>query len=130
MRGPGRSLIARGPAYSSLAFHPQRQRPSPLSCRVGVHIGRFEACSTFTHVTACRLAVSPERYIFLEGFDGFVTSTAAPIATGWSDPVAGWELHPLRKNTWHGARRVEVWRGGLGLAYQLPALSSAGASLA
>ena len=26
--------------------------------------------------------------------------------------------------------RVEVWRGGLGLAYQLPALSSAGASLA
>jgi hypothetical protein len=22
--------------------------------------------------------------------------TAAPIATGWSDPVAGWELHPLK----------------------------------
>ncbi len=60
MRGPGRSLIARGPAYSSLAFHPQRQRPSPLSCRVGVHIGRFEACSTFTRVTACLLAAWPE----------------------------------------------------------------------
>ena len=28
-----------------------------------------------------------------------VTSTAAPIATGWSDPVAGWELHPLKTNT-------------------------------
>src|SRR5580693_9176600 len=26
-----------------------------------------------------------ERRVFLEGFDGFVTSTAAPIATGWSD---------------------------------------------
>jgi hypothetical protein len=25
-----------------------------------------------------------------------ITSTAAPIATGWSDPVAGWELHPLK----------------------------------
>ena len=32
----------------------------------------------------------------IEGFDGFVTSTAAPIATGWSDPVAGWDLHPLK----------------------------------
>ena len=30
------------------------------------------------------------------GFDGFVASTGAPIATGWSDPVAGRELHPLR----------------------------------
>jgi hypothetical protein len=82
-------LIARGPAYSSLALHPQRQRPSLLSCRVGVHIGRIEACSTFTRVTACRLAASPRRHIFLEGFDGFVTSTAAPIATGWSDQLPG-----------------------------------------
>jgi len=96
--------IARGPAYSSLALPPQRRRPSPLSCRVGDHIGRFEVCSTFTRVTACRLAASPERHIFLEGFDGFVTSTAAPIATGRSDPVAGWDLHPLKKNTWHGAQ--------------------------
>jgi hypothetical protein len=40
----------------------------------------------------------------LEGFDGFVTSTAAPIATGWSDPVAGRESHPLRTITFiHGA---------------------------
>src|SRR5579863_4907998 len=92
-------LIAHGPAYSSLALHPQRQRPSPPNCRVGVHIGRFEACSTFTRVTACRLAASPQRCICLEGFDGLVTSTVAPIATGWSDPVAGWELHPLRNNT-------------------------------
>jgi hypothetical protein len=36
------------------------------------------------------------RPIFLEGFDGFVTSTAAPIATGWSDPVAGRDSHPLK----------------------------------
>ncbi|MBV8488466.1 MAG: peptidase dimerization domain-containing protein [Planctomycetaceae bacterium] len=39
------------------------------------------------------------RPVCLEGSDGFVTSTAAPIATGWSDPVAGWELHPLKTNT-------------------------------
>jgi hypothetical protein len=40
-----------------------------------------------------------KRHIFLEGSDGFVTSTAAPRATGRSDPVAGWELHPLKTNT-------------------------------
>ncbi len=26
---------------------------------------------------------------FHEGFDGFVASTAAPLATGWSDPLPG-----------------------------------------
>jgi len=40
-----------------------------------------------------------KRHICLEGSDGFVTSAAAPIATGRSDPVAGWELHPLKSNT-------------------------------
>ena len=103
---PGGPLgrIARGTAYSSRFLARQRLRPSPPSCRVGVHIGRFEACSTFTRVTACLLAASPKRRIYLEGSDGFVTSTAAPIATGWSDPVAGWELHPLKTNTF--ARRT------------------------
>ena len=34
----------------------------------------------------CRaLAESPKATLDIEGFDGFVTSTAAPIATGWSD---------------------------------------------
>jgi len=39
----------------------------------------------------------------------------ASIATGWSDPVAGQEFHLLKTNTFtqvHGARRVEMWRGG------------------
>ena len=38
------------------------------------------------------------------GFSGFVTSTAAPIATGWSDPVPGRDLHPLWTNAF--ARRT------------------------
>ena len=42
------------------------------------------------------LAASPKRHMGLEGSDGFVTTTAAPIATGWSDPVAGWDLHPQK----------------------------------
>jgi hypothetical protein len=33
--------------------------PSPLSGRVGVHITTFEACSSFTRVTACRVAHLP-----------------------------------------------------------------------
>jgi hypothetical protein len=47
-------LIARGPAYSSLASHRQRRWPSPLSCRVGAHIRHFEACSTFSRVIRLR----------------------------------------------------------------------------
>ena len=38
---------------------PQRQRPSPKFRRVGSRITLFEACSAFTHVTACILAESP-----------------------------------------------------------------------
>jgi hypothetical protein len=33
--------------------------PSPLSGRGGVHIVTFEACSSFTRVTACRVAPPP-----------------------------------------------------------------------
>ncbi len=104
---PGGPLgrIARGTAYSNRFPARQRLRPSLSLCKVGIHIGRFEACSTFTRVTACLLAASPKRRICLEGSDGFVTSTAAPIATGGSDPVAGWELHPRKTNTF--ARRTQ-----------------------
>ena len=52
------ATVARGPAYSSLAFW-QRCQPSPCQCRVGTHIKRFEACSTFTRVTACLIAGPP-----------------------------------------------------------------------
>ena len=49
----------------------------------------FEACSAFTLVTACLLAESPYAILSIEGSDGFVTSTAAPIATGWSEQLPG-----------------------------------------
>jgi hypothetical protein len=62
-------------------------------CRVGLRIVLFEACSAFTRVTACTLALSPIRDTHSEGFSYFVTSIAAPAASGWS--VAGWDLHPL-----------------------------------
>jgi hypothetical protein len=53
-------------------------------CRVGLRIVLFEACSAFTHVTACTLALSPIRDTLIEGFSHFVTSMTAPIASGWS----------------------------------------------
>jgi hypothetical protein len=62
-------------------------------CRVGLRIVLFEACSAFTRVTAYTLALSPIRDALSEGFSHFVTSIAAPAASGWS--VAGWDFHPL-----------------------------------
>ena len=44
---------------SLIRFH--QLRPSPKSGRVGSCVSRFEACSAFTHVTACMLAESPLR---------------------------------------------------------------------
>jgi hypothetical protein len=66
-----------------------RRRPSPNFGWVGSCIMVFEACSAFTRVTACRLAKSPCATLYIGGSGGFVASTAAPIATGWSDPVPG-----------------------------------------
>src|SRR5262250_1143068 len=44
---------------SLVLFH--RLRPSPKPRRVGSCINVFEACSAFTHVTACKLAESLKR---------------------------------------------------------------------
>jgi hypothetical protein len=51
--------IAHGTAYSTRFPARQRRRPSPCQCRVGSHVNRFEACSTFTRVTACLIAGPP-----------------------------------------------------------------------
>jgi hypothetical protein len=42
--------------------------------------------------------------LYTGGFSRFVTSSAPPIATGWSDPVPGWDLHPLWSSALHGAQ--------------------------
>ena len=39
----------------------------------------------------------------IESSDSFVASAAASIATGWSEPVPGQELHPLKSSAFHGA---------------------------
>src|SRR6267143_5230802 len=49
----------------------------------------YKACSAFTRVTACTLALSPIRDTLIEGFSHFVTSMTGPIASGWSDCRVG-----------------------------------------
>src|SRR5271166_5391788 len=74
------------PAAAAFPFLVQGRRPHwSFRGLLNVHSGYG--------LSARRVAKRP---VCLEGSDGFVTSTAAPIATGWSDPVAGWELHPLK----------------------------------
>jgi hypothetical protein len=80
-------------------LHPSLDQSSRISLprngsRVGPHIFLFEACSAFTRVAACTLALSPIRDTLIEGFSHFVTSMTAPIASGWSE-VAGRASHPL-----------------------------------
>ena len=41
------------------------------------------------------LAKSPKATLYTKGSDGFITSTAALIATGRSEPVPGWDFHLL-----------------------------------
>ena len=50
-------------------------------------------------------ARSPSRLatLYTESSDRFVTSAAASIATGWSEPVPGRELHPLKPSAFPGA---------------------------
>jgi hypothetical protein len=83
---------------------PPRRRPSPSSWRVGSHVTTFEACSVFTTRYGLPTRRTAFRCVCLEGSDGFVTSAAAPIASGWSDQTwpggtcTHWETGP-----YHGA---------------------------
>jgi hypothetical protein len=49
-----------GPKPVRLSVASRPVQPSPLFRRVGVHDFTFEACSSFTRVTACRVAQPPE----------------------------------------------------------------------
>ena len=71
-----------GCSYRSL---PQRRRPSPKIRRVGFRIALFEACLAFTTRYGLHVRRVTIMTLYTEGFGRFVTSTTAPIATGWSD---------------------------------------------
>ena len=80
------SPIPRRDPWVHLSLASPRSSSLPrIASRVGFRITLFEACSAFTLVTACLLAKSPSVTLYTEGFSRFVTSTTAPIATGWSE---------------------------------------------
>jgi len=78
------------------ARFPNRISLPGKGCPVGLRNDLFEACSAFTHITACTLAGSPKATPYIGGSSHFVTSMTAPIASGRSD-LAGWDFHPLEK---------------------------------
>src|SRR5271156_3955937 len=104
---------------TSLLIHPSRISLPRYGSQVGLRIVLFEACSAFTRVTACTLALSPIRDTHSEGFSHFVTSMTAPVASGWSGCRVGLAptgkrrlvtAHTQRKTThtlsqWSGPRR-------------------------
>src|SRR6202158_4634582 len=83
-------------------------------CRVGLRIVLFEACSAFTRVAACTLALPPIRDTLIEGFSHFVTSMTAPIASGWSGCRGG--LAPTGKRRLCTAHTRSGHPGGNDLA--------------
>src|ERR1700736_6539221 len=98
------------PRHSDWAYYfahsPSRVSLPRYGSQVGLCIVLFEACSAFTRVTACTLALPPIRGTHSEGFSYFVTSIAAPVASGWSSCRVG--LTPTGKRrlcTAHARRR-------------------------
>ena len=106
--------------YASIRRSPDEQQHSLLICQLrfdqtGLALARLkqevsqtrhlilllqtfpsaiEACSAFTCVTTYRLAESPYATLYTGGSDGFVAFTAAPIASGWSEPSSRAGLSP------------------------------------
>src|SRR3979411_57315 len=122
-------------AYSSL-ISPSHFSLPQYGSRVGLHIVLFEACSAFTRVAACTLALSPIRDTLIEGFSHFVTSMTAPIASGWSGCRVG--LAPTGKrrlSTAHAHQRTFcdalhcVPRKGSELGADVPEAASVGLPL-
>jgi hypothetical protein len=85
-----------GPAGLCRSAHSRQQRPSPSERRVGSHVTLFEACSAFTHVTACMLAESPYATLCPRSVSAkFVASSHRSDCFRLERPFAGWDSHPL-----------------------------------
>ena len=106
----------------------RRLRSSHPAVSAFPEIAVGSACtSSFSRLARRLLALRPahsRRHLYVtshtEGFSHFVTSMTAPVASGWSVRRGGtcthWKAPPS-----HGARRVEVWRGGVRLSMSVSA---------
>ena len=67
-------------------------RPSPVNRRVGIHDFTFEACSSFTRVTACKIARPPKGGLYPEASTRSVTRPSLrclPTTTSVDPPSTG-----------------------------------------
>src|SRR5215831_20852436 len=69
--------------------------PSPLSGPVGVHIVPFEACSSFTRVTACTVAHPPYVGFIARLRPGRFPGSGARKLPSSTNNLLGWVLPPL-----------------------------------
>src|SRR5215471_14346797 len=69
--------------------------PSPLSGRVGVHITTFEACSSFTRVTACTVAHPPYVGFIARLRPGRLPDSGARKLSSSTNNLLEWVLPPL-----------------------------------
>src|SRR3954447_22318626 len=102
--------------------------PSPLLRRVGIRDFTFEACSGFTHVTACRIARSPKAtFVTRLRPGGLPLRTARQLpaqpTTRWVEPSSTGKPRPpgARKTPgkgyasgggclWHPVENIEFYR--------------------
>jgi hypothetical protein len=108
------ALIARGSAYSNRSPFAPTTAAFPR-CLTG-QLPRLDFRGLLSVHSCYDLPTrnTAKRHLFLEGFDGLVTSTAASIAAGWSDPVAGWDTHSLKNLAFSCRRDTRLTHTGIG----------------
>ena len=83
-----------GPMETCSLVQCHRLRPSPNRRRVGPCITLFEACSAFTHVTACMLTESPMRPSTPKASAASLPPLLLRLLTGWNEPAPGRDFSP------------------------------------
>src|SRR5580704_10279531 len=86
-----------------------RLRPSPAKRRVSSCIKLFRGLLSVHSRYGLQTRGVAIATLSIGGFSGFVTSTAAPIATGWNEPVPGRDFHPLKTSAFHGALLANIY---------------------
>ena len=82
-------------AGASVGCFPIPRGPSPKFRRVGIHDFTFEACSSFTHVTACWIAQPPKGGLCHEASARPVARPSRSSATRVYRQLPAWILPPL-----------------------------------
>ena len=97
-----------GPMETCSLTRSHRLRPSPNRRRVGPCIVVFEACSAFTHVTACMLAESPMRPSTPKASAASLPPLLLRLLPGGTNQLPGGISLPLRTSAF--SRRTPIIR--------------------